>query len=358
MDTRIMNLINGERDEEVELLNDTDNRVCAIDYFSALSTSLDEFEDRAWNKKEGYKTPNFPSLTTGLEGWDSGLYIFAGLANHGKTAIMVNILEDLVMHSENKLFGVYYSLDDDKNKVLPRIVAMRESLPIGLISKPGRYKKMVEEQHPDAINIAQLLDRRAEGIQKLKEQSNKMMVLDSQEIKSDKDLRNSIYQIYNYIKAMDEEANIVVAVDGLKDINFTDLHLTENEKVDTASKFLKELSVDLDIIVMSTMHLRKLNGNRRPGTDDLRDSNRLEYEANVIFLVYNDVSRNKDAAKIYTRTGAEDSPKQPVLELDWAKNKISSYKGRTFCYFAPEYSKAIECQEDDARRFNALVYQL
>ena len=86
-------------------------------------------------------------------------------------------------------------------------------------------------------------------------------------------------------------------------------------------------------------------------------ANRLEYEADVIFLVYNDVSRNKDAAKIYSRAG-EDGPKQPILELDWAKNKISSYKGRTFCYFSPEYSKSIECDEDDARRFNALVYQI
>ena len=126
MDTKILNLINADR-EEVELLSDTDNRMCAVDYFNCLANSIDEFDDKAWNKKEGYKTPNFPSLTTGLEGWDSGLYIFAGLANHGKTAIMVNILEDLVMNPENKLFGIYYSLDDNKNKVIPRIIAMRES---------------------------------------------------------------------------------------------------------------------------------------------------------------------------------------------------------------------------------------
>ena len=230
MDTKIMDLINGEKDTDVELLSDTDNKVCAVNYFDCLANSIDEFNDRAWNKKEGYKTPGFPSLTTGLEGWDSGLYIFAGLANHGKTAIMVNILEDLVMNPDNKLFGIYYSLDDNKNKVIPRIIAMRESLPIGLISKPGRYQKMVDEQHPDAIHIAQLLDKRTEGINKLKEQSNKMMVLDSQDIKSDKDLRNSIHQIYNYVKAMDEEANIVVAVDGLKDINFVDMNLTEMKK--------------------------------------------------------------------------------------------------------------------------------
>lgn len=356
MDTKILNLINGER-EEVELLSEMDNRVCAVDYFNCLANCIDEFDDKAWNKKEGYKTPKFPSLTEGLEGWDSGLYIFAGLANHGKTAAMINILEDMVTCEENKLFGVYYSLDDNKNKVIPRIVAMRESLPISIIAKPGRYQKMVDEHHPDAVHIAQLLDKRREGIENLKAQSNKMMVLDSQDIKSDKDLRQSIYQIYNYIKSMDEEANIVVAVDGLKDINFTEMNLSENEKVDQASRFLKDISVELDIIVMSTMHLRKLNGNRRPTTEDLKDSNRLEYESDVIFLVYNDVSRNKDAAKIYSRVN-DDSPKQPILELDWAKNKISSYKGRTFCYFSPEYSKSIECVEDDARRFNALVYQI
>ena len=356
MDTKILNLINGER-EEVELLSEMDNRVCAVDYFNCLADCIDEFDDKAWNKKEGYKTPKFPSLTEGLEGWDSGLYIFAGLANHGKTAAMINILEDMVTCEEYKLFGVYYSLDDNKNKVIPRIVAMRESLPISLIAKPGRYQKMVDEHHPDAVHIAQLLDKRREGIENLKAQSNKMMVLDSQDIKSDKDLRQSIYQIYNYIKSMDEEANIVVAVDGLKDINFTEMNLSENEKVDQASRFLKDISVELDIIVMSTMHLRKLNGNRRPTTEDLKDSNRLEYESDVIFLVYNDVSRNKDAAKIYSRVN-DDSPKQPILELDWAKNKISSYKGRTFCYFSPEYSRSIECVEDDARRFNALVYQI
>ena len=357
MDSKIYNLINSDR-VEAELLEDTDDKICAVDYFNCLSDSIDEFEDRAWNKKEGYKTPKFPSLTTGLEGWDSGLYIFAGLANHGKTAAMINLLEDMVTCEENKLFGVYYSLDDNKNKVIPRIVAMRESLPISLISKPGRYQKMVDEHHPDAVHIAQQLDKRKEGINKLKTESNKMVIFDSQDIKTDKDLRQSIHQIYNYVKSIDEEYSIVVAVDGLKDINFSELHLSENEKVDTASKFLKDISVELDIIVMSTMHLRKLNGNRRPTTEDLKDSNRLEYESDVIFLVYNDVSRNKEAAKIYFRGASEEAPKQPVLELDWAKNKISSYKGRTFCYFSPEYSKAIECDEDDAKRFNALVYQI
>ena len=50
MDTRIMNLIDGERDTDVELLSDTDDKVCAVDYFNVLANSIDEFDDRAWNK--------------------------------------------------------------------------------------------------------------------------------------------------------------------------------------------------------------------------------------------------------------------------------------------------------------------
>ena len=49
--------------------------------------------------------------------------------------------------------------------------------------------------------------------------------------------------------------------------------------------------------------------------------------------------------------------KLPIIEFDWAKNKKSSYKGRSFCYFAPEMSRAAECNADAMRRFNALLYE-
>jgi hypothetical protein len=69
------------------------------------------------------------------------------------------------------------------------------------------------------------------------------------------------------------------------------------------------------------------------------------------------VSENKQSAKIYQNVGA-DGYKRPILEFDWAKNKKSSYKGRTFCYFNPDYSKAIECDEEATKRFNALIYEV
>ena len=48
--------------------------------------------------------------------------------------------------------------------------------------------------------------------------------------------------------------------------------------------------------------------------------------------------------------------KQPVLELHFAKNKISSFKGRLFYEFYPELSRLEEPDEDSIRRYAGLVY--
>jgi len=38
--------------------------------------------------------------------------------------------------------------------------------------------------------------------------------------------------------------------------------------------------------------------------------------------------------------------KQPVIELDWAKNKKSSYKGISYYHFTTEYSKLTEYSKE------------
>ena len=118
---------------------------------------------------------------------------------------------------------------------------------------------------------------------------------------------------------------------------------------------LKEWSTTLNIPIFGSRHLSKLKQNRRPILDDLKDSNEYVYEASVVWLIYNDVSKNKEASTIFsTQEGV--SEKQPVIEIDWAKNKKSSYKGRTYTYFSPNYSKTVECDRDLTKRFDALIY--
>lgn len=355
----IKELLNGETKVELELRDENEGIMQAEDYFNVMADDLEEFNEKAWNKGEGYKTPKFPMIAEKLEGIDSGLYLLPAESNAGKSAMMMNIVEDMVMCEENNLFGIYFSLDDSKHEIFPRIIAMREGVRIGTVAKPQRAQKMIDEEHEDSERLKDELLKRDRGIENLKKNANKLMIVDSEKVSTIDEMREYIERVYNYIKAIDPNKNLVVAIDSIKDIRLDDHYnkRTANEASDEVAKIVKHWTVEFDIPIFSSVHLRKLNGNRRPTLDDLKDSNVLVYEASVIWLLFNDVSKNKQSAKIYYNSGDGNTEKLPVIEFDWAKNKKSSYKGRTFCYFSPEMSRAKECEAENTKRFNALIYE-
>lgn len=347
-----------ENNQLVELYNEEESLVETEDFFNTMIEDLDEFEELSWNKGDGYSTPRFPMLTQHLEGFDNGLILLPAESNAGKSAIMMNIVEDMVMHEPNKLFGVYFSLDDSKHEIIPRIIAMREGIHISTVAKPQRIQNMIDNGAENADELQIELAKREQGINNLKSNANRMMIVDSNKVKTLDEMKAYLDRVINYVKAIDPEMNVVVAIDSIKDIILDDHYgiKTTNEASDFIARAVKHWTVELNILVFSSVHLRKLNGNRRPTLDDLKDSNVLVYEASVIWLLFNDVSKNKQGAKLFYREEGNDD-KLPLVEFDWAKNKKSSFKGRTFCYFAPQMSRAAECGIDETRRFNALLYE-
>lgn len=331
-------------------------------YFNSTLQDYEDFDERAYNKGDGYKIPGFPLMENNLEGVESGLYVFAGESNSGKSALMMNVLKDMVSYRPNKLFGVYYSLDDSKHEIIPRIIAMEQEIPISVASKPKRYENMIEQCDNDNIVIYQeYLDKRQEGLDKLREEVDIFKIEDANKIKNTTDLKEHIKNIRKYVKSIDPEMNVMIAVDALNDV-FLDKKVygkvtDKGEIVAEVSKFLKDLSVEFDMIVFTSSHLRKLNGNRRPTVDDLKEANTLLYEASVVWLVYNDVSKNKGAATIYWDDKNADGGIGAVIEIDWGKNKKSSYKGRTFCAFKPYFSKTIELDKNRGKFFEGKILQ-
>lgn len=358
----IKELLNAEADYSIETVDELAGYNVATDFFNNMKRDVDKFNKYAWENKTGYNTPNFKSFTTNLEGWSAGFYLWAGASNHGKSAIMLNVMADLCSCEENKLFGIYFSLDDSKDRIIPRIVAMNECLPISVIAKPGRYKQMIMDGHKDSLLYKEYLEKREVGLNNLKNDSNKLVIFDSLEVRTVDDIAEKCRQVYSYIKAIDPEMNLVIGIDSLKDIEIDEVYggnkLTANDKTDLVSKKIKDLSLELKAVIFASYHLRKLNGSRRPTIDDLKDSNVLEYELDACFIVYNDVSRNGQSAKIFYKENEESTERLPVLEVDWAKNKLSSYKGTSFCNFSPEYSKCVEATKDAAVRYNALLFEV
>jgi replicative DNA helicase len=342
--------------EKEELLA-SENQAEMEDFFETTADELEEFEQYTWNKGEGYKVPSFPILEQKIEGLEAGLYLFAGESNSGKSAAMMNLLFDIATYPENNLFGVYYSLDDSKNEILPRVIAMNELIPIGVASKPQRYQNKIDNAEEGSATIQDWLDKRAAGIQRLKDLKEMWKVVDGNTIKNAEQLYDHIKKVKRYLKAIDPDKNLIIAIDALNDIRFASKSYKPGNELNSAiAKTVKEWAVEFDIPVFGSTHLRKLNQNRRPVLDDLKESGEYVYEASIVWLVHNDVSKNKQAANVYYNAeGVEE--KMPILELDWAKNKKSSFKGRTYQYFTPEMSKLSECQTDVMKRYDALVYE-
>ncbi len=344
--------------KKLNLSEKKEDTVGIKNYVKVAQENLKKFDEKAWAKGSGYALPSYPYIEEKLEGLESGLYLFAGESNSGKSATMMNLISDIANHEENNLFGVYYSLDDSSQEIIARVIAMNEGIPISVCAKPSRFQEKIDEGDEEATLFQTWLDKRQAGLDKLVSNSNKFIIEDSTTIRNSEDLYDHMCKVRTFVKAKNPNANIIVAFDSINDIKLSNYqaHSTEDRHAKTAET-VKQWTVDLDIVIFASIHLRKLNGNRRPTMDDLKYSQEYAYEASLTWLIHNDVSKNKESAQIYYEQ--EDiEEKRPVIEMDWAKNKKSSYKGRSFMFFVPESSKTTECDRTLVEQFDSVIYEL
>ena len=270
---------------------------------------------------------------------------------------MLNFLMDLCSNPDNHLFGIYFSLDDSKKIVIPRIVAMDQKIPISAVAKPMRYQNAINNGDEKSVIYQEYLNKRIQGLDRLKKSKSYFKIVDSTNITCAEEMFAYIKALQEYVKSIDEKNNIIVAIDALDDIRFSTKKFgsTTDRHAETA-KTVKSWATQLHIPIFSWRHISKtING--RAVIEDLKDANEYEFEANLVFLIHNDVSKTKQAAQIfYTSEGSQE--KQPVLEINWAKNKVSSFKGYSFCYFIPDYSLVTECDDNDNERFKSIIYNL
>ena len=312
------------------------------------------------------------------------------------TALMQEIILRYASNPDNKLVGLYFSLDDTADKIIPRLLAGHSQLlgeqepgvPISLYSKPLRYLNKLkqidlesDEAHvlysylydditaggiliPDIINTdPEDYDTsvRHRGYSWLRETEEFFHIVDGTTIHNGEQLIEFCNDFKTYVQRVkgDIDYNIIVGIDSFSDIRWESQGFgSDKELNDYTSSRMKALAVEeLKCPVFGTIHLRKIDQKKRPTIADVKESGRWAYEASLVFLVHNDVSRNGEAAGIFGTTDDSDF-KLPVLEILWAKNKQSSFKGRTYCYFKTNYSRVWECGKEATERFNSLLYSL
>ena len=369
-----------------------------LDYFGKADKDYCTFNENSWKKGMGYLMPggSFPIFNEHMEGLESGLFLIAGESNTGKTNLLTELILQYASNPANKLVGLYFSLDDTSDKIIPRLLAGHTKLlgsqeigvPISLFSKPARYLEKLktldldsDEAHViysylyDDITAGgvlnpELLDMEPDSFETsvrhrayswLTETENYFHILDGTTVQSGEQLIELCHDFKSYVQRVkgDIDYNIIVGIDSFSDIRWNNQRFNSDKELnDYTSSKMKALAVEeLQCPVFGTIHLRKIDQKKRPTIADVKESGRWAYEASLVFLVHNDVSRNGEAAGIFGTTDDSDF-KLPVLEIMWAKNKQSSFKGRTYCYFKTNFSRVWECSKEAMKRYDSLLYSL
>jgi len=303
-------------------------------------------DNYSWQRgKTGGLKTGFDLFDEGLEGGlQPGLLLFAAQPNVGKSAFMLQIGKNVSRLNEN-VHVAYFSLDDSLNELMPRWIACDQRIKISQAKNPERF-----------MDDPAIMEKRNEGLKNLYRSIDRFSMYDTSTVD------NSVESIEDKIKellmTLPEGTKLVIMIDSFHDLISREKEFGDNSKAlhEYTAKYIKNWCTTYDAVVCCTAHLRKVNGNKRPDNADLKETNRLEYEANWIGMMYNEVGVKEESAQVYWLH--EDSEeKMPVLEVRFAKNKFGSFKGTRFYEFWPDQSYAMEATIEDCRRYSSLIHQ-
>ena len=304
-----------------------------------------EFERDAFNpSKKGFKT-GFKMLDDGLEGLQTGFHMIAGDSNHGKSGFMSQLAWNVAQLNPDA-YVMDFSLDDPLRDKLPRVVGCANKVLINAVRDPIKYS-----QYPEMIK------RRDKGMQELVDSIDKYHIYDASFSCLIEKIEEEVRRVKIELAAAGIKKRICVFIDNFHDLDSENPNSrgTDKQKYDYLAQKVSDMATELDVPVVCTGEFRKLNGNRRPGVDDIRESVKIKYEAKSILLIYNEVSAKGESAQIFYQLNGKPE-KQPVFEVKFGKNKYSSFKGRGFCKFFPQMAYFEEATDADTKYWNNLLY--
>ncbi len=315
-------------------------------YAQEMLDVIDAFELRAWSAdNKGFKT-GWDQFDDALEGIQTGWHLIAGDSNIGKTSFLSQLAWQVANHPDNDAYVIDFSLDDPMHEKLPRVVAAANKVLINSVRTPNNY-----------MHLPNMIARRNAGIDLLKKTIHCYKAYDANHSTDIDKIEETIKRHIIEIKAIGSKRRVVVFIDNFHDLTTSSKEASQGDKnkYDYLAQRISDMATLYDIPIITTAEFKKLNGNRRPHVDDIRESVKIKYEAKSIMLCYNEVGVKGESAGVYFEIQGNAS-KQPVFEVKFGKNKYTRFKGRLFFEFYPEMARFEQALVGDVKRYNNLIY--
>lgn len=241
----------------------------------------------------GGKLPGIPTgykyldrLTLGLE--RKRLIIIGGRPSQGKTTLLMNILENIMLSNDPRLegqAGLLFTMEMENESIVENMFAS--------LGRVGNYRiRSGEIEDEDWIPITN-------ATTKIKEMA---MYLDDRAARTLQDMRAEARKL----KRKHPAGLAFIAVDYLQRMGTLEKFNSTTEKVGSFSRGLKRLAQDFDCPVIALAQLNRANSqrpNKRPGLSDLRDSGEIEQDGDLIMFIhreeyYNPTDENRGKAEL------------------------------------------------------------
>lgn len=239
-------------------------------YFSTKEILKDTFKaiERLYDRKEkitgvptGYH--DLDEMTAGLQGGD--LVIIAGRPSMGKTAFVVNVVEQASVHQEEKVPALIFSLEMGKEQLVQRMLCSISRVDASRL----RTGHLGESDWPKLTNGAGLLSEAP------------IYIDDTPAI--------SVLELRAKARRLKSEKNIgIIVIDYLQLMQGNNPESRQQE-ISEISRSLKALAKELNVPVVALSQLNRSLESRtdkRPIMADLRESGAIEQDADVIMFVY------------------------------------------------------------------------
>lgn len=325
-----------------------------LEIHKEMLETIENVDTYSWNRGQlGGLDWGIPAFNSAFDGLQPGLIIVAGQPNVGKSALCMNMALTIAKNNQeivegikpHKAYVLYFSLDDNATELLPRFVAIDQRIPINAVKSPKKYE-----------TNTLYMEKRTQGIKNLKNMLKYFKIIDSTHGTSIEFIEEQIQRHKMQLEMEDPSYKIVAMVDNFHDITVDNQNFRSgNDRYDHIAGELSRISTAQDIPFICTAEFRKLNGNRRPTNDDVRETVKISYEAKAILLCYNEVGTRGDAATVFWNGTEGKDVKLPIFEVKVGKNKFSSYKNRLLFEFIPEQSYMNPMPEERAKTYNQMI---
>lgn len=316
-----------------------------LEELNCFERIVNDWDRKIWERKSGLlglKMSKFPLFTKHMDGLQNMFYLFAADTNVGKSAMLLEMAKDLVESNED-VFVLYFSVDDALSQLIPRMIASDIDMHINTVSNP-KFKIQYNDEY-DQDTIDKMILARTESVNKLKAMSDRFAMKSENEAKKMEDIEKYI-RIYKKIAGAKQ---LVVIIDNIH-------RMSSYERLETRQLYmkisdsLKEWKNEFDIPILVTAELKKTQG-KRPTADDIKEVKDLQYDADLVALLYSDFYTNTNTLLGFDTNEIglpeDDDGKRPVVEMNIVKNKTSGFKKRLYMQFFPEYSRYKECTMEE-----------